>query len=52
MFRVRISRFGDRASFKSSEVVSLFIIAMFAGMVFAGLCWLGDFFVARFFSGH
>jgi hypothetical protein len=50
MFRVRVTRFRDRASYKSSEVIALFIVSLFAGGIFCGLCALADFITARFFS--
>lgn len=34
----RLLRFRDRSSYKSSEVVALFVISIFAGMIFCGIC--------------
>ncbi len=36
--RSRLFRFRDRASYKSSEVIGLFLISIFAGMIFFGIC--------------
>jgi hypothetical protein len=33
----------DRRSYKSSEVVSLFILSVIAGMIFCGICAAVDF---------
>lgn len=42
MARSRLFRFRDRASYKSSEVLALFLLSIFLGMLFYGLCWLVD----------
>jgi hypothetical protein len=34
----RLLRFRDRGSYKSSEVVALFLVSLFAGMIFCGMC--------------
>jgi hypothetical protein len=52
MFRTRVSRFRDRASFKSSEVIALFIISLFFGMVVFVVCWVGELVTQHFFGGH
>jgi hypothetical protein len=48
MFRVRITQFRDRASYKSSEVIALFIVSIFGGMLFCGLCVVIDFLIGQF----
>jgi hypothetical protein len=50
MPRFRLSRFRDRASYKSSEVIGLFIISLFAGAVFCGLCMVVDYLVKTFLN--
>jgi hypothetical protein len=47
MARSRLFRFRDRASYKASEVLGLFIISMFLGMIFFLFCVLVDQFVQR-----
>jgi hypothetical protein len=34
----RLLRFRDRGSYKSSEVVGLFLVSLFAGMIFCVVC--------------
>jgi len=34
----RLSRFGDRQSYKPSEVVGLFVISIFGGMFVFAIC--------------
>jgi len=48
--RSRFFRFRDRASYKSSEVIGLFLISIFAGMFFYGLCMLVDFLLRSLFG--
>jgi hypothetical protein len=36
--RSRMFRFQDRASYKTSEVLGLFVISIFLGMIFFGIC--------------
>ena len=38
--RGRFFRFGERASYKASDVVVLFLIGVFLGMSFVGLSYL------------
>lgn len=49
MSRFRIGRFRDRASYKSSEVVGLFILSLFGWMLFWGLVVAIDFILTRVF---
>lgn len=46
----RLYRFGDRASYKTSEVVGLFVISIFAGMAFFGICMAIDYALERLFG--
>lgn len=39
----RLLRFRDRRSYKSSEVVALFLVSLFAGMLFCAICAALDF---------
>jgi hypothetical protein len=48
--RSRLFRFRDRASYKSSEVLGLFIISIFLGMFVYGLMWAIDQLVTRVFG--
>jgi hypothetical protein len=51
MSRARFFRFGERASYKSSEVVGLFVVSMILGGVFCLVCAAVDYFVGQFL-GH
>ncbi|MBX6312113.1 MAG: hypothetical protein IRY99_04220 [Isosphaeraceae bacterium] len=46
----RIGRFKDRASYKPSEVVGLFVISLFGGMLFFLICVLVDHLLGQFFG--
>jgi hypothetical protein len=48
--RSRLFRFRDRASYKSSEVLALFVISMFLGMLFFGVCMAIDYALNRLFG--
>jgi hypothetical protein len=50
MSRARIFRFRDRASYKSSEVVGLFVVSVILGGVFCLTCAMVDFLTNQFFS--
>ena len=50
MSRARIFRFRDRASYKSSEVVGLFIVSVILGGVFCLTCAAVDFITSTFFG--
>jgi hypothetical protein len=45
MARARFFRFRDRASYKASEVLGLFVISIIGGMIFFLICVVVDFFV-------
>ena len=44
----RYARFGDRSSYKSSEVVGLFVLSIFGGGLFFLICMAIDHLVRRF----
>lgn len=46
----RITRFGDRQSYKPSEVLGLFVISLFLGMFVFGVCILINGLINRFFG--
>ncbi len=46
----RISRFGDRQSYKPSEVVGLFVLSLFGGMIVFGICMLINSLLERIFG--
>lgn len=48
--RSRLSRFGDRASYKASEVLGLFVISIFGGMAIFGICMAIDYALERLFG--
>jgi hypothetical protein len=50
MARSRLFRFRDRASYKPSEVLGLFIISVFLTMIICGLCMLIDHAVRQLFG--
>jgi hypothetical protein len=43
----RYLRFRDRGSYKSSEVVGLFIISIMGGMLFCGICFALDYLLSK-----
>lgn len=49
--RGRFLKYRDRASYKSSEVIGLFIISMGLGMIFFGICMAIDYVFTSFFGG-
>jgi hypothetical protein len=50
MSRVRFFRFRDRASYKPSEVLGLFVVSLFGGMILFGICVLVDQVLSQVFS--
>ncbi len=48
--RSKLSRFRDRASYKTSEVLGLFIISLFLGMFLFGLCMAIDYAIDSLFG--
>lgn len=48
--RSRLSRFSDRASYKTSEVLGLYIIGLFLGMLFFGVCLAIDYALNKLFG--
>jgi hypothetical protein len=50
MARSRLFRFRDRGSYKSSEVVALFVLSLFGGALLFLLCVLVDWFLRTFFG--
>jgi hypothetical protein len=43
----RYVRFRDRGSYRSSEVVGLFIISIMGGMLFCCICFAIDYFLSK-----
>lgn len=50
MGRGRLYRFGDRHSYKPSEVLGLFVVSLFGGMFVFGICMLVNSLLERFFG--
>lgn len=50
MRRGAFTRFGDRHSYKPSEVVGLFVISIFGGMFVFGICMLVNIMLERIFG--
>lgn len=50
MRRGRITRFGDRQSYKPSEILGLFVISLFLGMFVFGVCILVNHLLERLFG--
>lgn len=50
MGRSRLYRFGDRSSYKPSEVVGLFLVSIFFGMFVFGICMMVNSLVERLFG--
>lgn len=50
MGRSRLFRFRDRGSYKSSEVVALFLLSLFGGAIMFLLCMVVDWFLRTFFG--
>jgi hypothetical protein len=48
--RGRLFRFKDRASYKTSEVLGLFVISIFLGMAFFGVCLVVDYALQTLFG--
>jgi hypothetical protein len=49
--RSRLFRFRDRASYKSSEVLGLFVVSIFLGMFVYGVMMAIDFALTQLFGG-
>ncbi len=47
----RLSKYRDRASYKSSEVVGLFVVSLFLGMLFFLICVAIDYAFQLVFGG-
>lgn len=47
--RSKFFRYSDRASYKTSEVVGLFIISLFLGMITFGICMAIDYAVRQLY---
>ena len=48
--RSRLFRFRDRASYKTSEVLGLFVLSIFLGMIFFGICAAIDYALQSIFG--
>jgi hypothetical protein len=48
--RSKFFRHSDRASYKSSEVVGLFVISLFLGMITFGVCMAIDYGIRQLFG--
>jgi hypothetical protein len=49
--RSKFFRYSERASYKSSEVVALFVLSLFLGMVTFGICMAIDYAIRQLFYG-